>query len=646
VTEAHVAFASYSENLLPGDTNTTSDVFLFNVTSGTTSLISVSTNGSTSGSGYSDVPDISSTGRYVAFYSESSDLIGSDGNSSGDIFRRDTVLNTTALVSVSTNGTLPGNSSSYDPDITPDGRFIAFETTATDLFANDLNGLIDDIVLRDMTSNTVELISINGSGTGSGNNYSYDPVISDDARFVAFESSSTNLGPVDLNGQFDVYVRDRSNNTNILCSRNLTATGSGSDISYDPIISGNGQIVLFYSLATNLLAGDTNGFGDVFAYNTATHTLQRVSIGLGGEAANGESVNYTISADGRYVAFQSYATNLVANDSNQTDDVFLRDLVSGTTTLISANCNNGKSGNGYSVTPSISRDGNYVTFTSTANDLASGSFTGGENIFRYSRLSGQIVLVSHNRFITGGGNGFSHSGRISDDGGVIAFLSTASNLIANDNNNNADLFVWSALSGSPQPDLVMDKTANISSVTAGNNFIYTLALTNFGTASATSVTASDSLPTGVTFVSALASQGTVTNSGNVVTANLGSLPIGNGAIITITVNAVSPGSVTNTAIASAIEGDATPANNTDSVVVTINAISPPVLSIQPTNTSQIVITWPASTSSGFALETTTNLVPAIVWSPVTNGVSVSGTNKVVILNVNAGEPERYYRLKQ
>lgn len=645
---AHVVFASYSENLAPGDTNENSDVFLFNLTNGVISIVSKNSGNTSSGDGYSDVPDVSADGRYVAFYSTSTNLVTGDTNNAGDIFRRDTVAGTTALVSVNSSGSGPGDNGSYDPDITPDGRFIVFETTATNLVANDLNGVFDDIVLRDMTSNVVELITVNASGTGTANSVSYDPVISDSGRFVAYESFATNLGPIDVNDRYDVYVRDRQTGTNLLCSRNLAGTSGGSEDSHDPVISGNGQIVVFYSYATNLVTGDTNGAGDIFAFNTTTHTRQLVSVALGGGAANDESSNPSISTDGRYVAFQSYATNLVANDSNgNISDVFLRDLLTGTTILLSGNCNSLGSGNDGSYAPSISGDGRYITFVSAANDLVGGFYSASvQNVYRHDRLTSETVLVSQNCFITGGGNFDSYQPRVSSNGGAIAFVSSASNLIADDNNNNDDLFAWQGNLVASGVDLVFTKTASTNSVAQSSAFSYTLTVTNYGSASATGVTVTDPLPAGVSFVSATSSPGTVTNSSGTIIATIGSLAANAGASITINVTAVTAGSVSNYASVAAIETDATPANNSDDAIVTVTAFAPPLLSIQPTNSTQIFVSWPAATPSSFLLETTTNLVPVIVWTPVTNSVSTSGTNKFVILNANATEPERYYRLKQ
>jgi uncharacterized repeat protein (TIGR01451 family) len=645
----HVVFASYAENLTSGDTNQNGDVFLFNLTNHTATLVSVNASNSASGNGYSDLPDVSADGRYVAFASSSSDLVTGDTNNVGDIFQRDLAAGTTALVSINQSGTGPGNSDSLDPHMTPDGRFVVFQTMATNLFANDLNGTIEDIVLRDMTSNVVELISVTVSGSGSGSWGSYYPAISDDGRFVAYQSLATNLVTGDTNNLFDVFLRDRQSGTNLLCSRAVAGAGPGNNESTGPVLSGNGQIVVFFSYATNLVAGDTNSGGDLFAFDTAAHTLQLVSAGLGGGAANGVSFNPAISADGRYVAFESDATNLVvANDSNGfTGDVFLRDLVSGTTTLVSGNCQGTGSADNYSYGPSISAAGRYIVYHSTAMNLVGGWFaTGTDNVYRYDRLSGETVLVSQNRFRTGGGNGNSYAAQGSATGGTVAFLSGANNLVADDFNNTDDVFVWQDNFTASGVDLALVKTASEASIAQGSGFSYTLAVTNLGTAGATGVVVTDPLPAGLSYVSASASQGTLTNSSGTITANLGSLAAGAGANVVITVTASTAGSVSNYAGVTAVESDDIPANNSDFVLVTVTPFTPPPLVIEPTNSTQVVLRWPASTPAGFALETTPNLAPVVIWSPVTNSVVIIATNRVVILDVNFSEPERYYRLRQ
>jgi uncharacterized repeat protein (TIGR01451 family) len=444
-----VAFTSYAWNLYAGDTNFGDrDVFLKNVTNGVMTLISINTNGVV-GNDASEAPKISADGRWVAFESSASDLVPGDTNSYGDIFLRDTVLGITRVVTVNSNGTGSANSGSYDPEITPDGRFIVFESYASNLAANDTNGFLNDIFIRDMSNSAPELITVNGAGNGSANNYSYDPSMSDDGRFVAFETYANNLGPTDSGFTLDVYVRDRLTGSNILCSPNMSGNGGGNGESFDPIVTGNGRYVIFESVASDLVAGDTNNTTDIFAYDTVNRTLQLVSANMSGVPGNGLSfLNSTYlscaSSDGRYVVFQSRANDLVANDSNgSTRDIFVRDLVAGTTTLISVNCNGSGSGNDESYDPTISADGRFVAFESYALDLAPGEFVlYEENVFRRDLLTGATELVSRNRNLTGGGIYSSYYAVISADGGGVAFNSYAYDLVNEDLNDTDDVFVW------------------------------------------------------------------------------------------------------------------------------------------------------------------------------------------------------------
>jgi len=283
---------------------------------------------------------------------------------------------------------------------------------------------------------------VNGAGTGPGNSDSYYPVVGATARYVAFYSYASDLGPGDTNNTADVYVRDRLTGTNILCSRNLSGN-SGNSPSYDAILSANERIVLFRSYASDLVASDTNNTYDIFAYDLLTHTVALVSANTNGVPGNGYSYDAGISADGRYVAFYSEATDLVPNDINGfAGDIFVRDLIAGTTTLISVNCHGTGSADDYSYTPTISADGRYVAFESSAHDLVSGNFNGYENIFRRDRLTSTTVIISQNQSLTAGGNGYSFNASLSTNGSTVVFLSGASDLIPSDGNGEDDAFVW------------------------------------------------------------------------------------------------------------------------------------------------------------------------------------------------------------
>ncbi|TAK93527.1 MAG: DUF11 domain-containing protein, partial [Verrucomicrobia bacterium] len=343
--------------------------------------------------------------------------------------------------------------------------------------------------------------------------------------------------------------------------------------------------------------------------------------------------------------------DLVSNDGNGKTDVFIRDTLAGTTTLISVNCPGTASGNGHSYFwdydyQHLSTDGRYVTFHSDASDLAAGDYPSTDNVFRRDLLTGTTVLVSQNRFVTGSGNDGSWEATISTNGNVIGFASSATDLVALDLNLTDDVFTWTATGVVASPDLVLDKSASVGSVVECDNLTYTITVTNSGATGATGVSVTDTLPSGMTFVSASASQGSVTNSGGAVTASLGSLGIGAGASVTITATATAVGSITNTASATSSAADATPANNTDSVTVTVTPLTSPTLNVALTNSTQVFISWPSATPNVFTVQTTTNLQPVIVWTTLTNAVSNDGTNRSVLITPLVTEPERFYRLKK
>src|SRR5947207_175269 len=199
-------------------------------------------------------------------------------------------------------------------------------------------------------------------------------VISSDGRFVLFLSSANNLVTNDDNGKFvDVFLRDRTNGVTTLVSVNQTGVGGGNGNSVSPALSSNGRYVVFESEASNLVANDTNGVSDVFLRDVQNGTTTLVSVDNAGGEGNGPSTSPLISGDGRYVAFVSQAGNLVGNDTNGASDVFVRDLQTGTTTLVSVTARGGSSGNGASDSPTMTPDGQWVVFVSRATNLVAGT---------------------------------------------------------------------------------------------------------------------------------------------------------------------------------------------------------------------------------------------------------------------------------
>ena len=249
------------------------------------------------------------------------------------------------------------------------GNFVAFASGATNLAGGDTNGY-QDVFVRDLGSHTTKRVSLSSTGA-QGDGHSFDPAISADGQLVAFASLATNLVGADTNGDRDIFVRNlRTHRTRRVSVSSAGAQGDGD--SFEPTISANGRFVAFASDATNLVGGDTNAHTDVFVRNLRTRRTQRVS--LSSARAQGDSGSFlvadpsSISADGRFVSFISAATNLVAGDTNAKDDVFLRDRKSRKTRLLSRSLGGGF-GNGTSINPAISADGRFVAFASDATNL-------------------------------------------------------------------------------------------------------------------------------------------------------------------------------------------------------------------------------------------------------------------------------------
>jgi archaellum component FlaF (FlaF/FlaG flagellin family) len=316
-----VVFSSDANNLVPGDTNATVDIFVRDLLTNITTRVSVDSAGN-QGNGYSGYSSISADGRFVAFVSFASNLVPGDTNNSEDVFVRDFSSNTTTRVSVDSAGN-QGNNFSDLPSISANGQKVAFSSRASNLVPGDTNDR-RDIFVRDLSTNTTTLISTSSNGDRA-NSSSSGSSISADGRFVAFVSSATNLVPGDTNNRDDMFVRDLLTNTTTRVS--ISSTGNqGNQESSTPFISADGRFVTFSSDASNLVPGDTNNNGDIFVRDLSSNTTTRVSVDSAGNQGNGFSNSSFISADGRFVAFSSTASNLVPRDTNNTSDIFVVDL--------------------------------------------------------------------------------------------------------------------------------------------------------------------------------------------------------------------------------------------------------------------------------------------------------------------------------
>jgi len=373
-----VAFGSQATNLVPGDTNGFADVFVRDRLQGTTERASVGSAGR-QGDGHSVSSSISGTGRWVAFASAAANLVPGDTNRTMDVFVRDRESGATERISVDPGG-VQSDGDSLAPAISADGRFVAFVSAATNLVAGDTNA-VADVFVRDLATGRTERISVDSSGM-EGNQASgvNTPSISADGRFVAFDSLARNLVSGDSNGVCDVFVRDRRLTVTERVS--VASNGwQGNRQSATPSISADGRFVAFAGDATNLVTTDRGFFWDVFLHDRSSGTTERLSIAPSGIQGNDHSGSPEISADGRSVAFVSFATNLDPRANVWSWNIYVRDLVRDVTELASvgvdgtqASCCSGQYG------LAVSADGRFVAFESDAQDLVP-AYLGGAQVY-------------------------------------------------------------------------------------------------------------------------------------------------------------------------------------------------------------------------------------------------------------------------
>jgi len=381
-------------------------------------------------------PSISADGRFAAFTSIASNLVPGDTNNNRDVFVRDLSTNTTTRVSVGSAANQANSLSLFPSKISADGRFVAFDSYANNLVPGDTNAK-SDIFVRDLSTNTTTRVSV-GSAGNQANEDSSSSSISADGRFVGFDSKASNLVPGDTNNSYDIFVRDTLTNTTTRVSVD-SAGNQGTGGSSDASISADGRFVAFLSNASNLVPGDTNASGDIFVRDLLTNTTTRVSVDSAGNQGNDASSGGSISADGRFVAFSSLASNLVPGDTNASRDIFVRDLSTNTTTRVSVS-GAGNQGNDYSSDASISADGRFVTFSSEASNIVPGDTNNKEDIFVRDLSTNTTTRVS----VDSAGNqanGLSYIPSISADGRFVAFTSIAANLVPGDTNSVGDVFV-------------------------------------------------------------------------------------------------------------------------------------------------------------------------------------------------------------
>ena len=378
-------------------------------------------------------PTVSTSGDQVSFVSDASDLVSGDNQSFGDLFVFDRVDGGVTQVVRGLGFDTPTLLGGHD--VSGDGRFVAFSSDLPTFVAGDFNFMVD-VFVYDRLLDEYERVSVTDGGQEVFG-MSYFPAINEDGRFVAFVSEGP-LVPSDTNNAPDVYVRDRQLNVTERVSiasdgtqGNASSGGSlfGSFLIGSVAISTDGRFVTFESDASNLVPGDTNGATDLFLHDRDTGVTQRVSRRSDGGQANDSSSFLSMSGDGNFIAFESDATNLDPNDTNGVADIFLFDVAAGTVTRVAE----GDRG-------SLSDDGRFLAFSSDASGLVEGDENNTHDVFIYDRVDGLISRVSLG---LGGAepNASSRDPAISGDGALVYFESAANNLVPGDTNGVSDIFV-------------------------------------------------------------------------------------------------------------------------------------------------------------------------------------------------------------
>jgi Tol biopolymer transport system component len=510
-TGRYVLFQSDATDLLPGDTNNTSDVFLRDRQLGTTLLISVAAGGGW-GNGASTEAVMSTDGQWIAFVSTATNLVSGDTNGVADLFLRHVSGGTTQRITAGGTG---ANSHASAPLITPDGRYTAFFSTARNLAPGVPTTTRGEIYLYDALANSVSWVSTNASATTSNllklnQPPSYHPALSEDGRYIAFKCGWTNgtvtpptpgvaaalvfrhdasagtttiistnafpawpfnddvYGPeMSPDGRFIAYVEreinggaiyssvrlwDQQTGTNVLVSGDANGLWPANSISHTPTVSADGRFVTFLSDATTLV---TNVVATgLHLYRRDLQTATTVLVDADPNGAGVAEQTYTRahpSADGRFIVYSS-EDGLFESDTNNALDVVLWDATTRTNQLISTHnpMATSQSGNGLSVVGplSVSGDGKWIAFASFAPDLVANDFNRDIDVFVRDQWTDHTILVSVGLDGNAATGGSSHSPVISGDGRYVFFLSGATNLVANDTNQAIDLFRRDLWSGS------------------------------------------------------------------------------------------------------------------------------------------------------------------------------------------------------
>ena len=468
-----IIFTSSANNLASGENGLLrSDVFLYDRLSNTTTLVSVNLTNTGGGNGHSSGDCVSTNGRYVVFESDASDLVPNDTNGLTDIFERDLVAGTTTLISVATNGG-SGNGISLYPVMTPDGRYVAFLSLAANLVPGDANG-IEDVFVRDTVNGTTTLASVGAAPrTGDTSTYFMDtPAITPDGRYVTFFSSALGLVPGFVYYTPEIYTRDLTAGVTIWPSSNLQQGGLYYGSMY-PSPSGDGRYVTFQYLGPPSFAGF-----QIYRYDSTTQTTNLISSsGLrpGVYSPAQQFGSYSVpqpdfdtyaprmTPDGRYTVYLNNDDNLHRWDSQTSNDI-----------VVTLDLSTNPASDGQSTTPLISPDGRFVTFLSTATNLVTNPIVAGTHIYQRDLVLSNTTLVDVDLNGIGSVDVTSTALSASTNGQFVAFSAPDGNLTANDTNQFLDVFLRDVVNGittrisAPAPGVISAPGSGVSFIPQGS----------------------------------------------------------------------------------------------------------------------------------------------------------------------------------
>jgi Tol biopolymer transport system component len=432
-----VSFNSASTGFVSGDINGLADIYVHDLSLGLNQRAALP--GGVMADGASGEASISRDGRYVVFASAATNLV-EEAASGRHIFIHDRIARTTLRMS---RGNGWANADSDSPVVSGNGQWIAYRSAATNLVSNDSNGKPDVFIIQRGNVSTQRL-SVSGFSTQVTAGTILGPVtLNGDGNLAVFRATDTTLVAGDTNGVEDVFLRNRSASVTTLVSADAAGV-PGNGHSTQSIISDDGSRVAFSSLATNLLSGDSNGVVDIYVKMLADGSVLRASSDAAGVPGNGASSEPSLSSDGRYVAFVSAASNLVAGDDNGRSDVFVKDLLTGNIVRANLSATAQQGTGGDCSAPALSGNGQQVGFVCAQAGLVDGVTAGMPQAFARQLQSGALYLLSASASGQPGNAASTTGARTLADNGLLAFSTAADNLMPGDTQRFADVFVGQA----------------------------------------------------------------------------------------------------------------------------------------------------------------------------------------------------------